>query len=64
MGTLDRSLRTLFALVVAGLAMAGVISGIVATVLGALAIIFFATAIVGYCPLYWPVHFSSRRAKS
>jgi len=64
MGAIDRIIRTLFALIVAGLAMAGIISGPIAIFLGALAIIFLATAIVGYCPLYWPVHFSTRRPKS
>ncbi len=64
MGAVDRIIRTLFALVIMGLAMAGVISGPIAIFLGALAIIFLATAIVGYCPLYWPVHFSTRRSKA
>jgi hypothetical protein len=54
MGNLDRILRTLLALTVLGLYAANVISGTVALVLGVLAIIFLATSMISFCPLYAP----------
>ena len=64
MGGLDRIIRVVIALGIAGLIMAGVVSGVFAVILGALGIIFLATAIVGYCPLYWPLKLSTRRSSS
>ena len=64
MGGLDRIIRVVIALGIAGLIMAGVVGGVFAVILGALGIIFLATAIVGYCPLYWPLKLSTRRSAS
>ena len=52
MGTIDRSIRTILAIVVAILYFTSNISGITAIVLGIIAIIFLITSFVGFCPLY------------
>ena len=52
MGNIDRIVRILIAAVVAVLYFTNVISGTVAIVLGVLAIIFVATSLVSFCPLY------------
>ena len=63
MGTFDRSLRLLFAAVVAVLYFAGVLSGIAAAVLGALAVIMTVTSVIKFCPLYVPFGLSTRKGE-
>lgn len=60
MGSFDRTLRTIAALVVGGLYVAGTISGATAIILGAIAVIFLLTSFVGTCPLYAPFGLSTR----
>ena len=60
MGMTDRSIRALFAIVVAALWLSGMISGALALVLGIVAGILLATAAVGTCPLYMPFGISTR----
>jgi len=62
MGTLDRVLRTVVALVIAALYYTGKISGTVAIVLGAFAVIFLLTSFVSFCPLYTPLGISTVKA--
>ncbi|TDL99552.1 MAG: DUF2892 domain-containing protein [Flavobacteriaceae bacterium] len=52
MGSVDKIVRALFALIVGLLYFFEVISGGFATVLGVLAAIFLITSVVGFCPLY------------
>ncbi|MBU1181820.1 MAG: DUF2892 domain-containing protein [Proteobacteria bacterium] len=52
MGTIDRVIRTSLALVVAILYFTKNISGLAAIILGAFAIVFLLTSIIGFCPLY------------
>ncbi len=54
MGTIDRSVRVLVAVVIAALIVMGQISGILAIVLGILAGVFVLTSAIGFCPLYAP----------
>lgn len=61
MGTVDRILRTLLAIVVGILYYAGVISGTTAVILGVFAIIFLLTSLVSTCPLYMPFGLSTRK---
>lgn len=61
MGTVDRVVRIGFALIVAVLYVAGLITGWLALILGVLALVFLVTGIVGFCPLYLPFNFSTRR---
>lgn len=64
MGTVDRALRTLLALVVAVLYFTGRIGGTLAIVLGVLAVVFLLTSFVGWCPLYSPLRLSTRKPRS
>ena len=60
MGTADRVIRTLIALGIAVLYFTGRISGTLALVLGAFAIIFLLTSFIAWCPAYAPFGISSR----
>jgi hypothetical protein len=61
MGTIDRVLRTILAVVVAVLYFAGSITGTAAVILGILAVIFLLTSITGFCPLYVPFGISTMK---
>jgi hypothetical protein len=54
MGTADRAIRVLLAIVVAILYVTGRISGTVAVVLGLIAVVFVVTSAMGFCPAYLP----------
>jgi hypothetical protein len=54
MGTIDRAIRVIIALVVLGLFFGKVISGTLAIVLLALSAIFVLTSLISFCPLYLP----------
>ncbi|WCL49496.1 YgaP family membrane protein [Leptospira sp. GIMC2001] len=60
MGTIDRIVRALLALIVAGLYFGGFISGTIAIVLGVIAIVLLGTSLVGSCPLYIPLKISTK----
>jgi len=61
MGTADRAIRSLAAVGIAILYFTGRISGTLAMVLGAFAIVFLLTSSVARCPVYAPFGFSTRR---
>lgn len=61
MGTADRVIRTLIAICIGVLYFTGRISGTLALILGALAIIFLLTSFVAWCPIYSPLGISSRK---
>lgn len=54
MGTIDKVIRILVALVVIALYFAGVISGTLAVVLLIISAVFILTSLFSFCPLYWP----------
>lgn len=54
MGTTDRLLRIVLAIVVAILYFTNTISGTLAVVLGTFAVIFILTSLISFCPLYAP----------
>lgn len=54
MSKLDGGIRIAVAIVIVALYFAGIIPGLVATVLLAVAAIFILTGIFRFCPLYWP----------
>jgi hypothetical protein len=62
-GSPDRIIRILFALVVAVLFFTDVISGTGAIILGLVAIILFATALVGTCPIYLAANMSTKKTE-
>ena len=61
MGTLDRGIRILLALVVIGLYFSEMIPGTVAIILLVLAGIFILTSLVSFCPLYLPFKISTKK---
>lgn len=63
MGTLDRTIRTLLAILVGILYFLDVISGTTAIILVVFAIIFLVTSLVSSCPLYMPFGISTRKQK-
>jgi hypothetical protein len=64
MGTVDRVVRAIFAVVVAILYFSGSISGTAAVILGVLAVIMLLTSISGICPLYGPLGISTMKKEA
>jgi len=64
MGTMDKSLRVLLALIVIALYFTGVIGGTLAIVLLVVSGIFILTSLVSFCPLYLPLGISTKGKKS
>lgn len=63
MGTVDKSLRVLIAILIAVLYFTNVISGLVATILLIFSAIFILTSLVGFCPLYTLLGVSTCKTK-
>jgi Na+(H+)/acetate symporter ActP len=61
MGTIDRIIRIIIAIVIGLLYLGGQISGTAAIILGILAIVFLLTGFIGWCPLYVPFGISTRK---
>lgn len=60
MGTVDRAIRILAAIGIAGLYFANLISGTTAIILLVLAGVFILTSFMSFCPLYLPFGISTR----
>jgi hypothetical protein len=52
MGTIDKFIRILLAIVVIVLYLNGSITGVAAIILGIMAFVFIVTSLIGFCPLY------------
>lgn len=61
MGTIDRVIRVILAILVLVLYLAGSISGTAAIILGIFAVIFFLTSLIGFCPLYVLLKISTKK---
>jgi hypothetical protein len=61
MGTVDKVIRILVAVVVVTLYFANVISGTLGLILLALSAVFVVTSIFSICPLYMPFGLSTRK---
>ena len=61
LGTTDRILRLTAAAIFAILLLTNAVSGLMAVILGVLAIAFVVTSSVSFCPLYLPFKFSTDR---
>jgi len=61
MGTIDKSIRLALAGVVLLLVLFNVISGVLAYILLAVAVIFALTNLISFCPLYLPFRISTRK---
>lgn len=63
MGSTDKIIRIIIALVIGVLYYTGTISGTIALVLGVFAIIFLLTSFISFCPLYLPLGISTCKKK-
>ena len=61
MGTIDRVIRLLVVVVIAVLYYMGQLTGLAATILGIVAVAFFVTSLLGWCPGYLPFGISTRK---
>lgn len=61
MGTVDRIVRVIIAVLIVVLYLSGQLSGTVAAILGILAVVFLLTSFIGWCPLYVPFGISTRK---
>ena len=61
MGTVDKVVRILVAIVIVGLYFANLISGTIAIILLILAGVFILTSFMSFCPLYLPFGLSTRK---
>jgi uncharacterized MAPEG superfamily protein len=59
MGSPDRIIRVALAIVFAALIFTHTVSGVLATILGILAVVFVVTSLLGFCPLYIPCKMST-----
>ena len=60
MGTVDRAARFIIGIVMMVVGF-GVISGAGAIALGVIGAVFFATSVIGWCPLYVPFRFNTQK---
>ena len=63
MGSTDKIIRIIIALLIGVLYYTGTISGTTALVLGILALVFAITSLVSFCPLYLPLGISTCKKK-
>lgn len=61
MGTTDRIVRTIAAVVIGILMLSGTISGTLGIILGIVAVIFLVTSAVSFCPLYAPFKITTNK---
>lgn len=59
MGSSDKAIRIIAAIVIAILYFTNVITGTLAIILGVIAIVFLLTSVMGFCPGYIPLKFST-----
>lgn len=64
MGTIDRVMRIIAAVVIAALYFTNVIEGTLAIVLMVIAAVFVLTSFVSFCPLYVPLGISTKRKEN
>lgn len=60
MGTIDKAIRIVVAILIGVLYWTGQISGIAAIILGILAVVFVLTSLISFCPLYLPLGISTK----
>ena len=61
MGSPDRIVRILIAIIIAVLLFTNVLQGALAVILGIIAIIFIVTSVIGFCPLYVSFGMSTKK---
>lgn len=63
MGTADKTIRILIAVVIGVLYLTHTISGTLAIILGILAVAFVLTSFISFCPLYLPFGINTFKKK-
>lgn len=63
MGSTDKGVRIVFALIIAALYYFNVVEGTLAYILMALAIVFLLTSFISFCPLYLPLGINTCKKK-
>lgn len=63
MGTADRAIRIVIAVIIAGLFFTNVIAGTFGIILLVLAAVFLLTSFISFCPLYAPFGISTCKVK-
>ena len=63
MGSADRVIRIILAVIIAALYFMNIITGLVGTILLVLAFVFLITSLVRFCPLYLPFKISTLKKK-
>lgn len=63
MGSADRIIRILIAVVIGVLYFTNVITGMLATILLIAGVVFLLTSFVSFCPLYLPLGLSTKKKK-
>ncbi|MCX6308770.1 MAG: DUF2892 domain-containing protein [Bacteroidia bacterium] len=63
MGTIDKTVRIVLALVAVVLFFTHVVSGVLGIVLLVVAGIFVLTSLLSFCPLYWPFGINTSKKK-
>ncbi len=61
MGSTDRIIRIILAVIIAALYFTNVITGTLGTILLILAVVFLLTSLVSFCPLYLPFGLSTMK---
>jgi hypothetical protein len=61
MGVVDRTFRTIAAIIIAILYLSNQLSGTLGDILGVVAILFLVTSAIGFCPLYVPLKISTQK---
>lgn len=63
MGIIDRSIRILIAVIIAGLYYTDYLTGTLGIILLAFALIFVITSLISFCPLYYPFKIRTNKRK-
>jgi hypothetical protein len=61
MGSTDKLVRLFIAIILTVLTYTGMVTGTLAYVLLALAVVFVLTSFIGFCPLYFPFGINTRK---
>ena len=63
MGTIDKVIRIIIAVIIAALYFTNVLTGTLGIVLLVLAGVFVLTSLIGFCPLYLPIGLNTGKKK-
>ena len=63
MGTVDRLVRIILAVIIVILLLNGSVAGTLALILGIFAVSFLGTSAIGWCPLYKPLNINTKKTR-